>query len=182
MRASPTSIWVLFVLFSVSTGSARAAQAPRGVESTLETILRPGMTVWITEADGQEERARIVGASGDIVTIDTGAGSRPLRTIDVVRVRARRSDPVINGGLIGAGAAVASGLFLCSLTETWANCRDDVGPMLRIAAIGAGAGIGIDALIRGRQTIYEAAPRSARLQAAPIVGGRAAGLQILLTF
>jgi hypothetical protein len=56
----------------------------------------------------------------------------------------------------------------------------DVGPMFRIGAVGAG--IGIDALIRGRRTIDEAAHRSTRLQAAPIVGRRAGGLRVSIRF
>jgi hypothetical protein len=66
--------------------------------------------------------------------------------------------------------------------ETWENCRDDVGPMVRIGAIGAGIGIGIDALIRRRRTIYEAAQGSTRLRAAPIVASHARGLQVSLSF
>ena len=116
------------------------------------------------------------------MTATAGADTRRLRTIDVMRVRVRHSDSLINGALIGAGAAVASGLFLCRLTETWENCRDDVGPMFRIGAIGAGAGIGIDALIRGRKTIYDAAKRATRLLAAPIVARRAGGLRVSLSF
>jgi hypothetical protein len=140
------------------------------------------MTVWITDTRGREEKARIVGVSGDILTTTDGADLWRLRTSEVVRVRARHSDCVLNGALIGAGAAVASGLFLCSVTEPWENCRDDVGPMFRIGAIGAGVGIGIDALLRGRRTIYEAAAGSTRLQVAPTVGGHGGGLQLSITF
>ena len=140
------------------------------------------MTVWVTDADGREEKTRIIGVSGDIVTTSAGDEIRRLRTADVVRVRARHSDSLINGALIGAGAAVASGLFVCSLGETWENCRDDVGPMLRIGAIGAGIGIGIDALIRGRRTIYETSRASTRVRAAPIVARRVRGLQVSLSF
>ena len=84
--------------------------------------------------------------------------------------------------VFGAGAAVASGLFLCTLTEPWENCRDDVGPMFRTGAIGAGVGIAIDALIRGPRTIDEARQGSTRLHAAPIVAGHGAGLEISLSF
>ena len=186
MRANETSSWLkrlaLLILFSASTGSAVLAQTPQGAERDLETTLIPGTTVWITESGGQEEKTRIVGVSGDIVTITAGEDIRRLPTTDVMRVRVRRSDSVLNGALIGAGAGLASGLFLCSLTETWENCRDDLGPMLGIGAIGAGAGIGIDALIRGRRTIYEAAQGSTRLHAAPIVSRRAAGLRVSLSF
>lgn len=186
MRPNRTSNWLkriaLLILFSASTGSAVLAQTSQEAERNLETILIPGRTVWITASGGREEKARIAGVSGDIVTITAGENLRRLRTTDVRRVRVRHSDSVINGALIGAGAAVVSGLFLCRLTETWENCRDDIGPMLRIGAIGAGVGIGIDALIRGRRTIYEAAQGSARVHAAPIVARRGGGLQISVSF
>jgi hypothetical protein len=117
--------------------------------------------------------------AGSPVQAQTSQGATPnLETLlkpgttDVAKVRVRRSDSVLNGALIGAGAAVASGLLLCRLTEPWENCRDDVGPMLTIGAIGAGAGIGIDALIRGRTTIY----------AAPIIARDTTGLRVSLSF
>ena len=120
--------------------------------------------------------------SGGVITTAAGDSTRRVPIRDVMRVSVRDADPVINGALIGAGAAVASGLFLCSLTEPWENCRDDLGPMLRIGAIGAGIGIGIDALIHGRRTIFDAASGSTRLHAAPIVTRHAGGLQISLSF
>jgi hypothetical protein len=102
-------------------------------------------------------------------------------TIDSAQGGERRSDSLWNGALIGAGVAVASGLFLCTRTEPWENCRDDVGPMLRIGAIGAGIGIGIDALIR-RRSPSSTTPGSARLHAAPIVGRQAGGLRMAISF
>ena len=66
--------------------------------------------------------------------------------------------------------------------EPWENCRDDVGPMLRFGAIGAGVGIGVDALFRQRKTIYQAEHAGPRLQAVPIVGRHAAGLQVSVDF
>lgn len=140
------------------------------------------MTVWITDSAGREERTRIVGVSGGILTTASDNNTRRYRTADIVRIRARRSDPVINGAIIGAGAAIASGLLLCTAMEPWENCRDDVGPMLRIGAVGAGIGIGLDAVIRGRKTIYEVPRRSTSLRVAPLIGHHAGGLQFSLTF
>jgi hypothetical protein len=185
MLANGTATWLkriaLLILFSVSTNSPVLAQTPAGATPNLEGTLTPGTTAWITDSTGREAKTRIVSLSDDSVTIAEANDIRHLRTAEVTRVRVRDSDSVLNGALIGAGAAVASGLFLCRLTETWENCRDDAGPMFRIGAIGAGIGIGIDALIRGRKTIYEA-PGATRLHAEPIVGRRAAGLQVSLTF
>jgi hypothetical protein len=87
-----------------------------------------------------------------------------------------------NGALIGARVALASGLFLCSRTEPWENCRDDLGPMFRIAAVGAGAGIGIDALIRGRKVIFEAEQRSTALGVKPFTVRRGGGFQLSVNF
>jgi hypothetical protein len=186
MEAIGTSTWLtriaLLALFSAASGSAASAQTPQGATSNLEAALIQGRTVWITDAGGREEEARIVGVSDGIVSASTGTNIRRLPTTDISRVRVRHSDSVLDGALIGAGAAVASGLFLCTRTEPWENCRDDVGPMFRIGALGAGIGIAIDALIRGRRTIYEAAPGSTRLHVSPNVGRHTRGLQIAVSF
>ena len=155
------------------------AQSVRGTD--VESVLVPGDTVWITDSSGREEKTSVVGVSAGIVTTSGDGETRRLRTTEIARVRARRSDSLINGAIIGAGAAIASGLFLCQLTEPWENCRDDVGPMLRIGALGAGIGIGIDALIRGRRTLYESQD-GLTLFAAPIAARRAGGVQVALSF
>jgi hypothetical protein len=186
MRAERRSIGpkpvTLLILLLAAPGSAVRAQTPEDGTPTLAAALMPGMAVWITDSGGREVKSRIVDVSGDTVTTIAGSSVSRLSTNEVVRVRVRDSDSVINGALIGAGAAVASGLLLCSLTEPWENCRDDVGPMLRIGALGAGMGIAIDAWIRGRKTIYDAAHASTRLHAAPIVARGVRGVQISLTF
>jgi hypothetical protein len=175
------SVTLLILLFAAS-GSAVRAQTPEDATRTLAAALMPGRTVWITDSGGRELETRIVDVSGDIVTTTAGNDVSRLPLSEVVRVRVRDSDSVINGALIGAGAAVASGLLLCRLTEPWENCRDGVGPMLRIGALGAGVGIAIDALIRGRKTIYETGTVSTRLHAAPIVARGARGVRISLAF
>ena len=112
--------------------------------------------------------------------IDSEAVRRASTTALAQAASRRESDSVLNGALIGAGAAVATGLFLCTRTEPWRNCRDDVGPMLRIGAIGAGIGIAIDALIR-RKVPGETAD-GGRVHAAPIVGRETRGVRVSIAF
>jgi hypothetical protein len=171
---------ILLLLLPLATTSTVSAQDGR--DGDLRSALKPGRTVWVTDRTGREEQIRVVGISGDVLTTTTGEQVRRIRTADVMRVRAREADPVLNGALIGAGAAVASGLLLCSMTEPWANCRDDVGPMLRIGGIGAAAGIGLDALIRGRKTVFEASPGSLQVRVTPTVAVRAGALQLTVIF
>jgi hypothetical protein len=103
-----------------------------------------------------------------------------LRVYDGAPARQRKNDSLWNGALIGAGVAIGTGLFLCTRTEPWENCRDDAGPMLRIGALGAGIGIVIDALIRDRKTSI--ADAGARLNIAPVVSRRTKGVQMSFSF
>jgi hypothetical protein len=181
MRHRPSTFLKRFaqlVLLTALPASMASAQNTPDIGS----ILHPGMTVWITDATGRDAKVHVAGVSDGIVTTSVGDQTRRVLTGDITRISVRRSDPVLNGALIGAGAAVASGLFLCRLTESWANCRDDVGPMFRIGAVGAGIGIGIDALIRCRRTIYEAPAGFRRLHASPIVARGTTGLRFSLSF
>jgi len=157
MRDISISRWLkriaLIMLLSAVAGSPASAQS---VQSNLDSPPVPGTT-----------------ARGEL---------RLLESASIEQITERQSDSLWNGALIGAGVAIASGLVLCTAMETWENCRDDVGPMLRIGAIGAGIGIAIDALIRGRRPIDEGAPRSVGVHAAPIVGRHQKGFQVSLSF
>ena len=111
------------------------------------------------------------------------AASEELRRLDgqqAVRIERRRNDSVLNGALIGAAAGVASGLLLCRTMEPWEVCNDP-GPLVRVGALGAAIGIGIDALIRKREVIYQR-PEAAQVHVAPLVGRGTKGVQLGLRF
>ena len=106
------------------------------------------------------------------------AASAQTSQPDVVEVR--QSDSLLNGALIGAGVAVASGLGFCTLMEPWENCRDDFGPMLKVGAIGAGIGMGIDALIRKK--VYQTASDGVEVRTSALIRRRVKGLQLSVRF
>ena len=168
----------LLLLCLVGTASTASAQTP----PTLESALVPGKTVWITDTNGREEKARVVSLTGDILTTAVGDEMRRLSASEVTRVRQRRHDSVLNGALIGAGVLVTTGLVMCNLMEPWENCRDDVGPMLTLGAVGAGIGAAIDALIRGRETTYDTTAGAARLRVAPVLAARTKGVRFTVAF
>jgi hypothetical protein len=154
---------VLLFLALVSVSASVSAQT---IGEPLRTALTPALTDGIAVDERPQTAARISGVSGDAVTIATRSSKPRLALTELRRVRVRQSDSLLNGALIGAGVGVASGLLICRATEPWQNCRDDVGPILGFAAIGAGAGIAIDALVRPTRTIYQppGTPRPPRLK------------------
>jgi hypothetical protein len=95
-------------------------------------------------------------------------------------VAVRESDSLLNGAVIGAGVGVASVLFICRQMEPWDVCLNDVGTMAKFGALGAGIGIGVDALFR--KTVYRSASGSTEVHAAPILERRAKGFRLSVAF
>jgi len=173
MHANSVSTWLkglsLCVLFLVSAAPAALAQTPDAPDPSRQATLISGLT----SASRQ---------FGDVKPVGTGNVNWRLRGAGATQATVRESDPLWNGLAIGAAVGVASGLFLCRLSEPWENCRDDVGPMLRIGAIGAGIGIAIDALIRDRRTTGDAGKGSLGVNAAPLIARGTRGLQVAVSF
>jgi hypothetical protein len=71
-------------------------------------------------------------------------------------------------------------VFLCTRTEPWENCRDDVGPIIRIGAPGAGIGMAVDALIRKRRPSAPAVSSPLDVYAAPMVDRDGNGVRLTL--
>jgi hypothetical protein len=88
-------------------------------------------------------------ASG--LTLRVGKELRTFQESEVNTVRHRRQDSLGNGALWGLGAGATAAMVTCG--------RCHVGPGLAMAAmwggVGAGIGVGIDALIKGNVVIFK---------------------------
>jgi hypothetical protein len=165
MYANELSRWLrqiaLLIALTTLSSSVVSAQTVPPAERNLDTALARAAAAWLTTSPEREGEARF----------------------DARHVTVRQSDSLVNGALIGAGVALASGLFMCRAMEPWDVCLsgDQAGSYITFGAIGAGIGIGIDALIRKKITIHET-PGGAQLSAAPLVGRHGAGLRMSLSF
>ena len=111
------------------------------------------------------------------------AASGELRRVEdqgAVRIERRKNDSLLNGALIGAAAGVGTGIAYCMMMEPWEICNDP-GPLSIFGALGAGIGIGIDALIREREVVY-GRENSTQLHVAPMVGRGTKGVRLGLRF
>jgi hypothetical protein len=75
---------------------------------------------------------------------------RTLQEREVASIRHRRDDSLANGAAWGLGIGAAAGFAACG--------RCHIGPGLAMAGlyggIGAGIGVGIDALFRGKAEVF----------------------------
>jgi hypothetical protein len=146
--------------------------------------LKPGDTVWVTDKSNRESRGRIVDFAESSLVLTTDQGRQEVAAPNIVRLRQRRPDSVVNGALIGAASALVPMIWwFAQATESGETAGENVGFIALMVGTGAGAGTGIDALIQGRKTIYLAPARSsARLRLSPMLLRNVKGVRVSLSF
>jgi hypothetical protein len=182
------SCWIVAALVAALSLAAPApcvAQEPVRDFSQLDTRLKPGETVWVTDAQGREVKGRIQTLSPDTLIL-SGGDARTYAGVDVLELRRRRPDPLWNGALIGFAVGGGLGIGLGDFSGTWRWGDAAVGALM-IGAIGTGIGVGLDALIPGKKLVVYRSPgsggaSSARLSISPLVTRRAKGAAVSLSF
>jgi hypothetical protein len=161
----------------------------QGVASSfdqLAVLVNPGDKITVVDITGGETKGRIEKLSPDRLTLVTPAGSRELGEADVALIRQRRDDSLKNGAIIGAVAGTVYYVTLAALL--WSSDGGDVivSTVVRgavtAAALGAAAGVGIDALVRSLQVIYRKVPGENRVSVSPLLGHGYRGAVITVKF
>ena len=188
MNASlAAALTVVMTLTLVLAPVAAPAQEPVQSFDQLNTRLKVGDTVWVTDAQGREVQGRIHSLSPDALTLGAD-GSKTFAAREVGAIRERRPDSLKNGALIGMGAGGAVAI-VSMLTLDFEGCT--VGCVAAVlgyfGGIGAGVGALVDAMIPGKkQAVYRApgaaGASSARLSFAPVITPRHKGVAVSLSF
>ncbi len=181
--------WAPFaVLLIVLLPVASAAQEPVKSFDQLNTRLKPGDTIWVTDAQGREIKGRITSLAPDTLGLDArGATTLPADQVRVVENR--RHDSLKNGTLIGLVVGLGASWGVVAAICANEGCELDAGGAvlgsLIYGGIGAGIGAGVDAAIPGRrQIVYRAgtASPSAHLALAPVITPRTKGVAVAFSF
>jgi hypothetical protein len=141
--------------------------------------VKPGDTIYVTQGTAPEQSARIVELSPSTLVVSMGGRQQNLSEQAVTRIRQRLPDPLWNGAAIGAGvylgAAALAGGAGGAFEDCDAGCWAANGAIS--AGIGAAIGVGIDALVKGRKTIYQSADSkgASHVVIRPFVGADARG-------
>ena len=176
---------VLAVISLLLAVAFAAAQEPVRDFSQLNTRLRPGDTIWVTDAQGREVKGQILSLAPDQLTLEGGA--RAFAGPDVKAITVRRHDSLGNGALIGLGIGGGLTAVACLASAEEGDAPWCAAAALVYGGLGAGIGVGIDALMPGKKIIAYRAPGSggaphARLSIAPVVTRQSKGLAVSFAF
>ena len=142
-----------------SPGLAWGQQPAQSLEQ-LKVLVAPGDDLTVFDPPGATTRGKLSAITPEELVLDVGGDVRRWRQADIRAIQLREKDSIVNGILSGAAIGAALG----SLNYLDNECRGDATCTAGLAlgaAVCAGAGGLIDALIGPSRLIYERAPTGA---------------------
>ena len=169
-------------LLVLAWAGAAGAQPAASLEE-LRPLADAASTVIVIDARGHEVRGTIADASPSQLLVRVGRTMHRFSAEDIRTVRVRKDDSLADGAWIGA--LVGGGSVAFNFLDN--ECHDDPACYAAVgwcAAIGAFAGLGIDALVRDEAVVYSAgAPRASQaIRVAPLAGRGRKGVRLTIAF
>jgi hypothetical protein len=173
------------VLLAIAGLVPTSARAQSGVARNFDELhgrVLLGETVKVVNKDGEATRGKLLRLTDTDLTVRVDGQYSTLAGADIVEVKARRSGPLWNGALIGAAVPVT--LFgIAWASYDGGDCSGCAPVLLLWSGIGAGIGVGIDALVKGDITVMrtDAAGRK-KIAFAPLVQKNKKGVLCSIRF
>ncbi len=179
------TIGVVCLLLCAGETSVDAQEVASSFEQ-LAVLIKPGDKITLVDVTGRETKGRIGKLSPDALILVTSTGSRQLGEVDVAAITQRRDDSLKNGAIIGAVAGAAyfvTGLaLLAGIDDGDVIIPTAIAGGVLFAGLGAAAGVGIDALISGRQVIYQKPAGRSTVIVSPVFGHGRQGAAVAVKF
>ena len=175
------AVWVWYAISGIAEVSAQEA---RSFEQ-LEVLVKPGDKVHVLGADGTLTKGRIESLTPALLRLATNGKIRDYAQGDTIEIKRKKADSLLNGALIGA--ATGAGLGLADwISAGGCDCSSGeiVGIVAVTSAMGAGIGIGIDALITRHKIVYRRPVQTAfsRVGVTPVFGSGRKGVAMRFSF
>jgi len=172
----------VWLMLSAAAASAQAQEVASSIEQ-LRVLVRPGSDVRVTDSSGNEMKGTVQGFDGSALRLRVKGVQRALDESEIRTVWERRDDSLRNGARNGfiAGAAFGALAAIELAHESdpeWAAIFVPIAVAF-YGGIGAGIGVGIDAMIRSEEIIFDSEWRRANAAPiAPIIERGRAGVQV----
>lgn len=173
---------LVFATLMVTVAATASAQGVAQSFGELRLLVQQGDTVTIVDASGREAKGRIALLTATELVLD-GRERRSWQEADVVSVRQRDRDSLGNGALIGLG--FGAGGALAGILAVGVESGDEGYAALAVAfygGIGAGIGVGVDALITRERDVFLREGAGPRVSLQPILARQGGGLRVAVVF
>jgi hypothetical protein len=173
----------LCLVFLSGAPSSHAQELASSLEQ-LRVLVRPGDRVRVTDTSGREMKATIDRLSASSISVIVDGSSRTLEEREILKIRQRKDDRLSDGARSGFIAGAAVGLLAGLSLREYGGNTFVVTAALLYGGIGAGMGVGIDAMVTHDRTIYDARVRSssANISVAPMMTPERKGVALSLRF
>jgi hypothetical protein len=157
----------------------------------LQLLVKPGDKITVVSPSTLKTTVgKIKQLTPSELRLTSGGVEQQFSEQDVLEIRQRRSDSLGNGAIWGAAILGGGTALIFGIACSVDRCANEdvpllVGGVLIYTGIGAGVGVGIDAMIKGNQTVYRNPNRTAYapgLHVAPVLSGRRKGVAVSFTF
>jgi hypothetical protein len=167
----PAPVVFAVLLLSLFVPGAEAQELAGSFEQ-LRVLVKRSDTVSVVDRTGTEVRGPISALSSSSLAIVVAGSQRTFLEGEIATIRQRRPDSPANGAKwgfgIGAGLGLLAGITLASGYDNGASALIPV-LALTYGGIGAGVGVGIDALISSDQVIFARGGSAAKIRVRPIL-------------
>jgi len=203
LRIAVVVVGVCLLLGSADVAFAQPQQPPaqdkpqeqeldaRAVARTfaeLSSRLEPGDTVIVTREAGERTEAKVQGFDVDLRTLFLTADgtSFGMTEPEIRQLAIRGHDSFVNGAVIGA--SVGGGFFVilgiaCALVSDCDAASETFAAAAILGGIGAGIGVGIDALVKTERLVYVGPSGSSfSLALAPVASRTGKGVRVVFRF
>jgi hypothetical protein len=175
--------WVQAAAFLIVTSAAAAAAQPAQSFDQLQILIKPGDTILVTDLAGITTKGKVTELSRTVLGLSVNGKTQDLSEMNIDRIRQWRSDSLKNGALIGLGVGIGMGTlgsFFCERSDN--SCK--AAMIVTSAGVYTAVGVGIDALIASKQTIYVGRTRTTALgfRIRPILQPARRGIAMAVSF
>jgi outer membrane lipoprotein SlyB len=161
---------------------AARAQGVAHSFAELETRLKPGQTVIVTQANGRTLRGAFAELTASELRVEVPGHVEHIAYTDVQSIALREHRVTMRGPVIGGLAGLGLGIFLVEALRDCGGCGENGAIAVRAvsAVIGAAAGAALESA-RGQTRFLYWAP-SQTIRVAPILLPSRQGLEIRIRF
>ena len=144
-------------------------------------VLKPGDTVYVTDARGERSKGRVTDLSTTSLTLTVGSDTRDLSGMNITKIE--RRDSLENGIWIGLGIGVGMTTVACKVDPDPEHCPYIVG-YFGLPAMAAGTILGaiVDASVRRTLYLAPGGITSSRVTFSPILSNAHKGLLLSVAF